>query len=394
MSHHEFTRREFLQASGLGLLSLDLRLSTYARAGRGRSAPELNLYVGTYTTGKKSEGIYLYRFDLSSGALSHLKTVKGVVDPSFLAVDRHRRFLYAVNEVEEFGGKPGGAVSAFSIEQGRGDLNFLNQQPSLGGAPCHLITDRTGRFLLVANYVGGNVSVLPIGRDGRLGAPTEMVQHRGSSVNHDRQEGPHAHCVTQDHGGRYSFVADLGLDKIMIYQFDAKKGKLRPNQEPWALVKPGAGPRHFTFHPNGRFAYVINELDSTLNAFAYHQSSGTLSEVQTISTLPADFSGVNSCAEVVVAPSGKFLYGSNRGHDSIVVFAIDERTGKLEYIQHQPTLGKTPRNFTIDPTGAFLLAANQNSDTIVVFRIERASGRLSPAGQVAEVPTPVCLVLV
>jgi 6-phosphogluconolactonase len=374
-------------------LGLNLHGSLYAQARRVSRARELNLYVGTYTTGKKSEGIYLYRLNMISGALSYVRTAKGVVDPSFLAVDRSRRFLYAVNEVTEFGGKPGGAVSAFSIEQGDGNLTFLNQQPSLGGAPCHLILDQTGRFLLVANYVGGNVSVLPIERDGRLGAPTELVQHQGHSVKPE-QEGPHAHCVTQDHAGRYVLVTDLGLDKIMVYKFDAKKGKLRPNAEPSATLKTGAGPRHLSFHPGGKFAYVINELDSTITAFAYRQATGTLGEVQIVSTLPKDFSGKNSCAEIAVAPDGKFLYGSNRGHDSIVVFAIDEQTGRLAYVEHQPTQGKTPRHFTIDPTGAFLLAANQNSDTIVVFRINHGNGKLAATGKPTEVPSPVCLVLV
>jgi 6-phosphogluconolactonase len=393
VSQNKLTRREFWGITGLGMLGLNLPVALYARARRDSRERELNLYVGTYTTGKKSEGVYLYRLNMVSGALSYVKTVKGVVDPSFLAIDRSRRFLYAVNEVTEFSGKPGGAVSAFSIEGDGADLTFLNQQPSLGGAPCHLILDQTGRFLLVANYVGGNVSVLPIERDGRLGAPTELVQHKGHSVRPE-QEGPHAHCVTQDHAGRYAFVTDLGLDKIMVYEFDAKKGKLRPNEEPSATVKTGAGPRHLSFHPNGKFAYVINELDSTINAFAYRQATGTLSEVQSVSTLPKDFSGTNSCAELAVAPGGRFLYGSNRGHDSIVVFAIDERTGKLTYVEHQPTQGKTPRHFTIDPTGTFLLAANQNSDTMVVFRINHGNGKLVPTGKLTEVPSPVCLVLV
>jgi 6-phosphogluconolactonase len=393
VSQNKFKRRKFLQVTALGILGLNLPVSSYAQAQRGSRARELKLYVGTYTTGKKSEGIYLYRLDMVSGALSYVRTVKGVVDPSFLAIDRSRRFLYAVNEVEEFGGKPGGAVSAFSIEGGDGNLTFLNQQPSLGGAPCHLILDQTGRFLLVANYVGGNVSVLPIGRDGGLGVPTELVQHKGHGVKPE-QEGPHAHCVTQDPAGRYAFVTDLGLDKIMVYQFDAKSGKLRPHAEPSASLKVGAGPRHLSFHPKGKFAYVINELDSTITAFAYHQATGTLGEVQTVSTLPGDFSGANSCAELAIAPDGRFLYGSNRGHDSIVVFAIDERTGRLTYVEHQPTQGKTPRHFTIDPTGTFLLAANQNSDTMVVFRINHGNGKLVPTGKATEVPSPVCLLLV
>jgi len=332
--------------------------------------------------------------DLSNGELRHLSTAKGVVNPSFLAVDRKRRILYAVNEVTEFSGQQSGAVSAFSIDPKTGELTFLNQQPSGGGAPCYVWIDKTGRFVLLANYVGGNAAVLPIARDGTLGPATEVVQHRGAGLNPGRQEGPHTHSIVLDHANRYAFAADLGIDRIMIYRFDDKKGKLIPAEQPSIALKPGAGPRHFTFHPNGRHAYVINELDSTLTTFTYNASRGALSAVQTVPTVPAGFSGPNSCADVHVAPSGKFLYGSNRGNDSIVVFAIDDRTGVLSYIENTPTDGKFPRNFVIDPTGAYLLAANQHSDTIVSFRINPSSGRLTPTGHVAEVPSPVCLKLI
>jgi 6-phosphogluconolactonase len=327
----------------------------------------------------------------SSGELRHLNTVKRVIDPSFLAVDGKRRFLYAVNELSEFAGKPGGALSAFSIDQKTGDLNLLNQQPSLGGAPCYVITDAMGRFVLVANYTGGNVSVFPVLRDGSLGTATDMVQHQGSGANKERQDAPHAHFVILDRSNRYAFAADLGLDKIMIYHFDAKAGKLIPARQPWAQLKPGAGPRHFIFHPNGRCAYVINELDSTLTAFSYGEANGTLRSMQTVSALPTGFSGKNDCADLHLSPSGKFLYGSNRGHNSIVVFAINASTGKLEYLEHASTQGKTPRNFTLDPTGRFLLVANQESDTVVTLRIDPVTGRLKPTSHVAEVPTPVCL---
>jgi len=330
--------------------------------------------------------------NMSTGELKHFNTVKGVVDPSFLAIDRHRRRLYAVNEVEQFAGKPSGALSAFSIDQQSGNLSFLNQQPTLGGAPCHLIVDKTGRFVLVANYTGGNISVLPIKADGSLGVATDMVQHHGSSVNKERQEGPHAHCIELDSSNRYAFAVDLGLDKVMIYKFDAKNGKLVSNKE--AQLKPGDGPRHLTFHPNGKYAYVINELTNSVTAFTYAKATGTLKETQTVSTLPKDFSAANTTAELAVSPSGRFLFGSNRGHDSIVGFAIDQSTGKLTFIEHVPTQGKTPRHFTIDPTGTFLLVANKDSDTIVSLRINPATGRLDSTGHVAQVPTPVCLVLV
>jgi len=358
-----------------------------------RQLHELTLYVGTYTSGK-SEGIYLYRMNSATGKLRHFSTVRGIVNPSFLAIDPQRRHLYAVNEVDDFNRQPAGAVSAFSINQQTGELTFLNQQSSLGGAPCYLTVNRTGKYILLANYNGGNLAVLPVQPDGGLGAATEMVQHHGASLDANRQQGPHAHCIMLDHANRYAFAVDLGIDKIMIYRFDEGSGKLTPNETPWVGVKPGAGPRHLAFHPNGRYAYVINELDSTVTAFTYAPTRGGLTAVQTISTLPVDFSGVNTCADLHVSPSGKFLYGSNRGHDSLVVFAIDGRTGKLQYVQHQPTGGKTPRNFAIDPTGRFLLAANQDSDTIHTFRIDPREGKLTATGHVAEVPSPVCLKLI
>jgi 6-phosphogluconolactonase len=351
------------------------------------------LYVGTYTTGK-SEGIYLYRMNASTGELRHTGTVAGVVNPSFLAIAPQRRHLFAVNEVTEFNGKRSGAVTAFSIDQATGGLALLNQQPSLGEAPCYIEVDRTGKFVLVANYGGGNISVLPVRRDGRLGESTAFVQHQGSGPNAERQEGPHAHCIILDRLNRYAFAVDLGVDKIMIYCFDPIKGKLAANSPPAISVKAGAGPRHLIFHPSGRYAYVINELDSTLTAFAYDGRRGALSAIETTSTLPASFSGVNSCADVHVSPSGKFLYGSNRGHDSIVIFSIDPGTGKLRYVDHQPTGGKTPRNFAVDPTGAYLLAANQNSDSITVFRIDQRRGSLMPTGHKADVPSPVNLKLI
>ena len=391
MKPKKLVRREFIGLSTLGVLGLSSGARILAKELIAPSPRELLLYVGTYTSGK-SEGIYVYKFDLSSGEFKHLATAKGIVDPSFLAIDPRRRHLYAVNEIEEFGGKPGGAVSAFKVDPQTGNLQFLNQQPSLGGAPCYVTVDKFGKFVLVANYGGGNAAVLPI-NDSGLDTPVDMVQHGGSSVDPERQKGPHAHNVILDKTNRHAFVTDLGLDKIMIYRFDGSNGKLTPNGAPWVKLKPGAGPRHFTFHPNGRWAYVINELDSTFTAFSYESGSGSLKEMQTVSTLPTGFSGENSCADVHVSPSGKFLYGSNRGHDSIVVFSINPGTGKLTFVEHVSTGGKTPRNFTIDPTGAFLLAANQKSDNVVSFRIDATSGRLRPTGHVAEIPTPVCLVL-
>lgn len=350
------------------------------------------VYIGTYT-GAKSKGIYVSRLDAASGKLGALELAAATASPSFLAIHPSQRFLYAVGEINDFGGKKSGAVNAFSVDRKTGTLNLLNQQPSGGPGPCHLVVDRTGKSVLVANYGGGSVSALPIQADGKLGNPTAFIQHEGSSVNPQRQKEPHAHSINVDAANRFAVAADLGLDKLLIYRFDAVKGTLVPNDPPHASVKPGAGPRHFAFHPKGRYAYVINEMRCTVTAFGYDPQRGELKELQTIPTLPEGQSVQpgHSTAEVQVHPSGKFLFGSNRGHDSIVVYAIDENTGKLTFVENQPTQGKIPRNFGIDPTGAFLLAANQNSDNIVVFRIDSKTGRLNPTGQTVEVPAPVCV---
>ncbi len=354
---------------------------------------KLHVYIGTYTRGR-SEGIYLYYMDKSTGALEFASVAGEIENPAFLAIHPQQSHLYAVNEVGQFAGKPSGGVSAFAIDQETGELTFLNQQSSQGPGPCHLSVDHTGQFVLVANYSGGSVAVLPIDSEGKLGEATDFVQHEGSSVNPRRQEKPHAHSIMVDESNRYAFVPDLGMDKIMIYRLNLADGKLEPNDEPWAKIKAGAGPRHLDFHPNGRYAYVINELDNTLIAFAYDATRGSLREIQTISTLPEDFSGTSYCADVHVSPSGKFVYGSNRGHDSIAIFGIDEDTGRLTCIGYEPTQGKMPRNFGIDPTGAFLLAANQDSDNVVVFRIDRQTGKLKSTGFVVEVPKPVCVKMI
>jgi len=355
-------------------------------------AQELLTCIGTFTR-DKSEGIYVYRMDLSTGALTLASVARGIEDPAFLAIGPTGHTLYAVNHVPEFAGQPTGAVSAFSLDPETGELTLLNQQPSHGADPCHLCVDKRGRYVLVANYVGGSVAVLPIRDDGSLGEATDHIQHEGSSVNPKRQEGPHAHSINLDPDNRYAFVADLGMDKLMIYRFDQSQGKLTPHDPPWVQTRPGAGPRHFTFHPNGQYAYLINELDNTLVAYAYDGEQGTLQELQTVSALPEGFEGVSYCADVHVAPSGRFVYGSNRGHDSIVIFAIDEGSGRLTYVGHEPTQGQVPRGFAIDPTGTFLLVANQHTDTVVTFQIDQQTGKLQPTGHVVQVPTPVCIVM-
>jgi 6-phosphogluconolactonase len=352
-----------------------------------RSA-EVLVYVGTWTQ-DRGEGIYIYRLDLSSGALELIGRATEVGNPFFLAIDSRQRYLYATNTVESFEGQPGGAVAAFSIDAKTGGLTLLNQQPARGALPCHLSIDRADRHVLVANYGSGSVAVLPVQGDGRLGPATDAVQHEGSSVNAERQEGPHVHSITLDPASRYAFAADLGIDRVMIYELDAGQGKLKPGGQPWAQVRAGAGPRHFAFHPNGRYAYVINELDNTFTAFAYDPARGGLAEIQTLSTLPGDFKETSYCADVQVYPSGKFLYGSNRGHDSVAIFSIGE-DGRLTFVGHEPTQGHYPWNLAIDPTNTFLLATNQRSDVVVVFRIDPQTGRLTSTGQKAEVPKPVC----
>lgn len=355
----------------------------------------MSVYVGTYTGGKEggSKGIYRLDLDMAAGKLSKLELAGEAVNPSFLAFDPgpNHRFLYAVSEVSDAGGKTSGAVSAFSLDRRTGALTLLNQQSSKGAGPCHLVVDNEGKHVLVANYNSGSAAVLPIGADGKLGEATAFVQHRGSGPNKQRQEGPHAHSINLDEANRFAVVADLGLDKLFVYKYDAAKGTLEPNDPPSVSVAPGAGPRHFAFHPDGKHAYVCNELNSTVTAFDYDPARGVLKETATASTLPKDFTGSNTTAEVVVHPSGKFLYVSNRGHDSIAVFTLDEKTGVPTPAGHQSTKGKTPRNFAVDPSGGFLLAANQASNSVVVFAIDEKTGGLKPTDSTVEVPAPVCI---
>ena len=348
------------------------------------------VYIGTYT-GAKSKGIYVSRLDLSSGTLSAPVLAAESANPSFLAVHPTRDLLYAVNEVGTFEGKPGGSVSAFTINREAGTLSALNRQSSMGGGPAHLTVDHGGRNVLVANYGGGSVAVLPIGPDGALKPASAFIQHTGSSVNPERQKQPYAHSVNVDASDRFAYVADLGIDKVMIYRLDGAKGTLVASDPPFAATQPGSGPRHLALHPQGRFAYVINELQNSVTAFARDPERGGLTALQTIPTLPAEQKALSnySTAEVLVHPSGRFLYGSNRGHDSIAVFSIDQTSGRLTFVETQPTQGSTPRGFGIDPSGAYLLAGNQRSDSVVVFRINQETGRLTPTGSKIEVGAPV-----
>ena len=347
-------------------------------------------YIGTYTDGE-SKGIYAYRYDAAKHEMTALGLAAETADPSFVAADRAGRFLYAVNEGQKYAGQASGGVSAFAIDATTGKLTFLNEVASRGADPCYLSLDKTGKFVLVANYTGGSVAVFPIVKDGRLGESSAFVQHTGSGPNHERQEAPHAHWIEVTPDNRFALVSDLGLDELLAYRFDAAKGSLAPNDPPFTKVEPGAGPRHLAFHPNGRFVYLIDEIKGAVNVLTLDAKRGALTTLQTISTLPADFTGENTTAEITVHPNGKFVYASNRGHDSIVVYAIDPAKGTLTLVEDVPTQGKEPRNFAIDPTGTRLYAANQKSDTIVVFRIHPKTGRLTPTGEVLKVPSPVCI---
>ncbi|MBS0265872.1 MAG: lactonase family protein [Planctomycetes bacterium] len=348
------------------------------------------VYVGTYTGGE-SKGIYQARLNPTTGALTGVELAAEIKNPSFLAIHPNRKFLYAVSEVSDAGGKPTGGVVAFAIDQQTGKLKLLNQQVSAGAGPCHLVVDKAGKNVLVANYGGGSCTSLPIAADGSLQPASSAIQHTGKSVNASRQEGPHAHSINLDAANKFAFVADLGLDQVLVYRFDPAAGRLVANQPPHVAVAPGSGPRHFALSPSGKTAYVINELANTVTVLSYDAERGVLQELQTITTLPADFSGTSYTAEVVVHPSGKFVYGSNRGHDSLAIFTADGATGKLTARGHQKTGGKTPRNFAIDPSGKWLLAENQDSGTIVVFQINPETGELKQAGQPVAIPFPVCV---
>lgn len=374
----------------LGLL-VSVLLRAFVPVSDAEPAPagEVRVYVGTYTAGE-SRGIYRLRLDLATGRLTPEGEPTEAKDPSFLVMSPDGTRLFAVNETGQSRSDAPGAVSAFSVDPATGALTFLNEQPSGGAAPCHLSLDRDGHHVLVANYWGGSVAVFPVGKDGRLGARTAFVQHVGENPTPREDAGPHAHSIHVDATGRHAVVADLGLDALFVYGFDSGRGRLArsPARVP---LPPGSGPRHLAFHPDGRRVYVINELSSTVTAFDYESAAGSLRELQSVSTLPPDFAGANSTAEVAVAPDGRFLYGSNRGHDSLATFAIDAATGRLTPVGHQPTRGRHPRHFAIDPTGAYLVVANRDSDNLAVFRIDAGTGRLDPVGDPLRVPRPVCV---
>jgi len=353
-------------------------------------------YVGTYTddAGKKtnSTGIYVYGYDAGTHQITPLGLAAESTNPSFLALHPNGHFLYAVNEVQNYKGPNSGGVSAFSIDRTTGKLTFLNEVPSRGADPCYITIDKTGKWVLVANYTGGSVAVFPVLEDGRLGEASAFVQHTGHGIDPKRQEGPHAHSIDLSPDNRFAMVDDLGLDELLVYKFDGAKGTLTPNDPPFAKVDAGSGPRHFALRPDGKFAYLVSEMKGTVTVLSNDAGTGTLQPLQTVSTLPQDFKGEIEDAEIEIQPSAKFLYASNRGSgNSIAVFAIDAGKGTLGLIEITPTQGKTPRSFEIDPTGTLLFAENQESNNIVVFRIDEKTGRLTPTGQVLDVGSPVCV---
>jgi 6-phosphogluconolactonase len=351
------------------------------------------VYVGTYT-GKGSEGIYAYRFDPATGESSAVALAAATDNPSFLAIDAKGRLLYAVNELDTFHNEPTGAVSVFATDRQSGTLQQLQQVSSLGQGPAHVSLDTSGRFLMVANYNSGNYAVFPVGTDGRLGPHSAFMQDVGSSVNPARQAGPHAHSIQVTSDNRFVLVADLGLDQLLVYRFDANTGTLTPGSPKFVTVDPGAGPRHVAFAPSGKFMYMVNEIASTITVFAYKSGPGTFHRQQTISTLPKPFAGTNTAAEITVDASGRFLYVSNRGDDSLVVFRIHPDHGRLTPLQRVPSGGKTPRHFAIDPTGKWLFAANQDSNNIRLFQIDPKNGRLRPTDRRLDVVSPVCVRIV
>ena len=368
---------------------LGLLLSMLAPLPAATSHDDYIVYFGTYTAAV-SKGIYAYRFRPSTGKLTPMGVAAEAPNPSFLAIHPNHRFLYAVNW-KASGDQPGNTVSAFSIDPRTSKLTFLNKVSSHGEMPTHLAMDSRGTTLVVANYGSGTVASFPIEPDGRLGEAVTVDQHTGPPV---KAHGgvPHAHDVLFSPDQRLVYIAELGLDRVYVYNLNAARHTLSPHDPPWGVDDPGSGPRHMAMDPTGKFLYVNNETNSTVSVFAREGDGGTLQETQAISTLPPDFHGRNSTAEIQMDRAGRFLYVSNRGNDSIAVFAVDEQTGKLSLVENVPTQGKMPRNFSLDATGKYLFAANETSSTVVIFRVDQGTGRLTPTGQVLDVPSPSCVI--
>ncbi|HUL16232.1 MAG TPA: lactonase family protein [Terriglobales bacterium] len=386
----KITRRNFLTVAGLAALFICFSVPS---AGQPAEQNNYFVYVGTYTEKTQSKGIYEYRFDATNGNISSVGVAAETVNPSFLAMHPSGKYLYAVNEAAISDGGKHGAVSAFSIDPQTGKLTLLNQVSSLGVDPCFISFDKTGKYALVANYTSGNVAVFPVMPDGKVGKESSFVQDSGRlGPNTKRQEGPHAHFIVTTADNRYAVESDLGLDEILVYKFDASNGTLIPNDPPYFRIKPGSGPRHIAFSADDKFAYVVSEMGSTVTALRFDAKKGSFKELQAISTLPPGYTGRNDAAEIAIHPNGKFLYASNRGNDSIAIYAIDSKKGTLTPQGGMPTGGKEPRHFTFDPSGKFMFIENQFSDQIVVTRVNPETGALSSSAQTIQVPSAVCLI--
>ena len=384
------SRRNFLASSAAGLVGLVRASEVFGMDDQSALDGDL-LYVGTYTEDGKSEGIYLVRMDPRSGRLRRVGSVNAGANPSFVTIHPNGRVLYAVSEVEKFAGKASGGVSSFALASDTGALTRRNEQPSEGGLPCYVSVDRGGKVLLVANYGGGNLAMLPIQPNGTLAHASSVVQHKGTGPNAERQEAPHAHSIVADPSNRFVLAADLGVDRVFVYRLDVDAKTLRHVEGGDAVMRPGAGPRHIAFHPTLPLVFVVNELDSTVATLRFDAERGRLSLLSTHSTIPAGSKGANFPADIHVASSGRTLYVSNRGHNSVAVFSVAPRTGALALEQAVPAKGNWPRNFTLHPTGRWLLVANQRSNSIVVFERNQESGRLTPTRSSLAVPSPVCL---
>lgn len=354
------------------------------------SAADPLVFISAFTSGEAG-AIHAYRLKSDTGQLQLLHKTTEVENPFFLALAPNQKFLYSIH-AEAFGGKDDEMVVAYAIEDRSGKLKMLNKQSAEGTASCYLDVDSSNRAVVVANYSSGDVAALPIQKDGSLGKATSYIKHTGTSVNQQRQQEPHAHCFVISPDGRFAFAADLGIDKIMCYQLDAKSAKLTANKQPYVRTPPGAGPRHLTFHPNGKHLYVINELLNSVTHYNYEPSSGYLLEQQTISTLPTGFDGTSYCADLKITPNGKYLYGTNRGHDSIACYKIGDN-GELTLLSIEPSLGKGPQNLLITPDGKHLLCANMPGDNVAVFRIDQAAGTIKSIGQPIAMPKPSCIML-
>lgn len=385
------SRRSFLQVAGLGLAGLPLAWTGCASVKTGKPDKTYMVYVGSYASAD-AKGIFGLRLNPNTGAIRQVLEMPGGPNPSFLVLDAGRRNLYAVNEVSNFNDSKTGAVSTFAVSQQTGDLTLVSQHATQGTSPCYVSIDQENRYLFVANYGGGNVAVFPIQTTGEVGPAMDMNQHIGKGP-HKNQDSAHAHCILPDPGQRFWFAVDLGIDQVIAYTFNRATGQLSRGRRAFT-TRAGAGPRILTFHPSGRFAYLICELNSTIYALAYNAYQGSFREIQLVTTLPPGYEEASYCAHVAVSPDGRFLYGSNRGHNSLVVYAIAPDTGELSLVEHVSVQGDWPRHFTLDPTGQVLLVANQRSNNIAVFRVNQETGKLSFTGHTVQVPAPACLQVV